>query len=148
MHHETDFVLSRKQFAVDLSSLSVESQAPGYDGTQRSWCEINAVWYRRRAKTTYACIGTLRALIHGDTPTGGRDFLTRHIDGRYGGDCRGRWDGTRYWGAQEPETMAEHMKILRPMLTGLPAVPDGFDGWWTFQPPRSHQPATSRKSGR
>jgi hypothetical protein len=35
--------------------------------------------------------------------------------------------------------MAEHLAVLRPMLDGYvaspksPPIPDGYDGWWTFQ---------------
>jgi hypothetical protein len=67
-----------------------------------------------------------------------RSVLSADLDGRYGGDCHGRWDGTRYWGAQEPDVIAEHLTVLRPMLDGYaenpkdPPLPAGFDGWWTF----------------
>lgn len=48
------------------------------------------------------------------------------------GDCHGRWDGDRYWGAQEPEVMEHHLALLGPMLADYPTIPAGYDGWWTY----------------
>jgi hypothetical protein len=65
-------------------------------------------------------------------PADAHEFLTQHTDGRYGGDCEGRWDGERYWGAQEPAVIEQHLALLRPMLANYPNIPDGYDGWWRF----------------
>lgn len=128
MIREDRFVLSRKQFAVDLSSMVVEEHS-------WYWARVHAVWYRRRRGVTVACLGELRGNLD-SAPADAADFLERYTDGRYGGDCWGRWDGERYWGAQEPEVMAGHLAVLRPILADYPVIPDGFDGWYTFQPPR------------
>jgi hypothetical protein len=136
VHREDRFLISRKPYAVDLDSLTIAHTYERWDGNLVYRAHVSAVWYRRRKGLTYACIGTL--WDHQDAePTDAHTFLSAHDDGRYGGACEGRWDGTRYWGAQEPDVMAAHMEILRPMLDSYPVIPTGFDGWWTFQPPRT-----------
>lgn len=134
MIRETRFLISRKPFAVNLDTLHTETHTRD-NGTHYYFGRIDAVWYRRKKGLTYACIGTLWD-YQDEHPQNGRAFLAAHDDGRHGGDCDGRWDGSRYWGAQEPEVMAAHMEILKPMLADVPTIPDGFDGWWTFQPAR------------
>ncbi|WP_327359512.1 hypothetical protein [Streptomyces sp. NBC_01304] len=143
MIREDRFLISRKPFAVDLSSVTGELGPHGdrfsIDG------KADAVWFRRQDGVTRACIGTimlwrhhLREPVPLDTA---QAILSADLDGRYGGDCHGRWDGDRYWGAQEPAAMEQHLAILRPMLDNYPSLPPGYDGWWTFQTPR--QPKTS-----
>lgn len=128
MIREDRFLISRRPYAVDLSSLRTE---PSPGATSRWWCHIDAVWFRRRQGVTVACIGTLRDL-QDTAPGDAAEFLARHTDGRYGGDCEGRWDGIGYWGAQEPDVIAAHLELLRPMLDNFPAIPAGYDGWWRF----------------
>ena len=134
MIREDRFLISRKSFAIDLATVTGEQQPRGdlfaFSG------RANAVWYRRKDGITRACIGTLglwdhylpRLLDLDDA----HDVLTADLDGRYGGDCHGRWDGERYWGAQEPEIMEQHLALLRPMLANYPTLPDGYSGWWRF----------------
>lgn len=126
MHREDRFVLSRRPYAVDLSSLAVTDLAESYVRAT-----VRAVWFRRRRRVTVACIGELWD-FQDSPPADAREFLRRHDDGRYGGDTLGRWDGTGYWGAEEPEVAAAHLAVLRPMLERYPEVPPGFDGWWRF----------------
>ncbi|MER7908261.1 hypothetical protein [Streptomyces sp. NPDC096068] len=134
MNRTGRFLISQKPYAVDLDSLRITPRGTNghryYDG------RINAVWFRRRNGVTVACTGTLWD-FQDTEPANGREFLEQHTDGRYGGDCDGRWDGERYWGAQHPKTIEEHLALLRPMLAAYPAIPDGFDGWWTFHAVRS-----------
>lgn len=132
MIREDRFLVSRRPYAVDLSSLrggmQTTSPAPGrtyYQG------RINAVWFRRRKGVTVACVGTLWD-FQDSAPADAAEFLTRHTDGRYGGDCEGRWDGERYWGAQEPAEIERHLALLRPMLANYPDIPAGWNGWWRF----------------
>jgi hypothetical protein len=129
MRHEEKFVMSHKPFAVVLASLH-----PWADdaGQAHGWWQVQAVWFRRRYGVTVACVGNLHTIC--DAPRDAREFLTGYTDGRYGGHCDGRWDGTGYWGAENPDTVASHLMLLRPMLENFPAVPAGFDGWWTFKP--------------
>jgi hypothetical protein len=129
------FVLSRKPYAVDLASVRGEQHPRGdrwaFSGT------VDALWFRRKDSVTRACIGTLGLWSHYlpdpldlDDP---HAILAADLDGRYGGDCHGRWDGTGYWGAEQPDVAAEHLAVLRPMLAGYPAIPDSrWDGWWRF----------------
>ncbi|WP_327066809.1 hypothetical protein [Kitasatospora sp. NBC_01302] len=134
MIRDNRFLISRKPFAIDLSTVTGEQQPRGdlhaFSGT------ANAVWYRRKDGVTRACIGTLGLWDHYlprplnlEDP---HDILTADLDGRYGGKCHGRWDGERYWGAQEPAVMEQHLAVLRPMLANYPEIPDGHDGWWRF----------------
>lgn len=128
MIHEDRFLISRRPYAIDLTSLRGAMRGTDklfYDG------RINAVWFRRKQGVTVACVGALWDLQDTE-PADATAFLVAHDDGRYGGDCEGRWDGNRYWGAQEPGVIEEHLALLRPMLANYPAVPDGYDGWWRF----------------
>lgn len=132
MIREDRFLISRRPYAADLSTLQLKERV-GYQNRVYWYGRINAVWFRRRKGVTMACVGTL--WDSQDTKPGdGAEFLQHHTDGRYGGDCDGRWDGARYWGAQEPDTIAEHLALLKPMLANYPNIPVGHDGWWTFQP--------------
>ncbi|MEU1663620.1 hypothetical protein ABZ547_08390 [Streptomyces sparsogenes] len=135
MIREDRFLISRRPYAVDLSSLKVgEPTESGH-----YWAMVNAVWFRRHSRghgdarriVTVACTGTLRNL-QGSKPVDARAFLAAYTDGRYGGDCQGRWDGENYWGAQKPEVIEQHLELLRPMLERYPAAPAGWDGWWRF----------------
>lgn len=129
MRREDEFVMSHRPYAVDLTSLRWNDiGGPGLVSHQG---RIDAAWFRRRSGVTVACVGTLWD-FQNETTDDARDFLSRHDDGRYGGDCEGRWDGSRYWGAQVPDTIAQHLALLRPMLAAYPGVPDGYDGWWRF----------------
>ncbi|MFE9491485.1 hypothetical protein ACFYNF_34450 [Streptomyces sp. NPDC006641] len=136
MIREDRFLISRKPYAIALGTVTGK-QHPRGDRHAFSG-QATAVWYRRKAGVTRACVGTLDLWSHYltrplnlDDP---HDILTAGLDGRYGGDCHGRWDGERYWGAQEPQTMETHLAVLRPMLADYPIIPAGFDGWWTYHP--------------
>lgn len=122
MIHDDKFLISKRLYAVDPASLTHDSNG---------FVRVRAVWFRRKDRVTAACVGELRDLQR-PAPVDVPEFLRRHDDGRYGGDCLGRWDGTRYWGAQQPEIIEAHLVLLRPMLAAYPAIPPGFDGWWRF----------------
>lgn len=123
MRREETFVQSHRPYAIDLASLRTD---------EHGLSEMTAVWFRRRRGLTVACIGRLWDFQR-PRPADAAQFLKQHDDGRYGGDCTGRWDGSRYWGQQEPELAAADLNLLRPMLANFPAIPPGFDGWWTFR---------------
>jgi hypothetical protein len=136
---DTRFLISRKPYAVDLTTFR------GAEVKERHWAVgtryhvsayIDAVWYRRKAGRTRACIGALglwsQNLKQPVDPLDPLAVLSADLDSRYGGDCHGRWDGTGYWGAEQPDVAAEHLELLRPMLANYPAIPDGFDGWYHF----------------
>ncbi|MER0477074.1 hypothetical protein ABR737_01645 [Streptomyces sp. Edi2] len=138
MIQESRFLISRRPFAIDLSTVTAELREHGGIHPYYNLSgQANAVWYRREKGVTKACIGSLMLIRHYlrkpvnlDDP---HDILTTDLDGRHGGECHGRWDGKRYWGAQEPQKMEKHLAILRPMLDNYPCLPPGYDGWWTFQ---------------
>src|SRR6266542_496740 len=122
MIREDKFVMSRRQYAVDLTSLT---RLGG------KW-EINALWFRRRRGVTVACSGTLWDFPDA-APADAVAFLAGREDGRYGGHCLARWDGAGYWGAEDPVVAAAELAVLRPMLAAYPVIPPGHDGWWRFQ---------------
>ena len=124
-------ISGKRRYAVDLSSLDVPD-GPSHPGSEYQHATVRAVWFRRKERVTAACVGYLRDYMRLPIPDVA-DFLARSTDGRYGGVCEGRWDGTRYWGAQEPETIEAHLELLRPMLEWYPDLPDGFDGWYVYE---------------
>lgn len=134
MFRSDRFLISQKPYAVDLSTLTGEQQER--DGRWSFHGSANAVWYRRKDGTTRACLGRLGLFaFYLPGPVDVTDpcsVLAANLDGRYGGDCHARWDGTRYWGAQEPHVQALHLTRLEPMLANYPALPEGHDGWWRF----------------
>src|SRR5690349_16924275 len=97
---EHRFLISRKPFAVDLPTVTGEQHPRGalsaFSGA------ANAVWFRRQNGVTRACLGSLKLWSHYlPEPLDVNDpraILSADLDGRYGGDCHGRWDGERYWG--------------------------------------------------
>lgn len=129
MKREAKFLMSHRPYAVDLGSLHKRFRAREGGGY---WdCRVVATWFRRRSGVTMACIGYLWDYQDVE-PTTTEQFLQAHDDGRYGGTTTGRWDGEGYWGEQAPSAMQDDLDLLRPMLDAFPAVPEGFDGWWTF----------------
>jgi hypothetical protein len=121
-----EFKISRPMYAVDLSSFVKDD--PGPSGNAR--CEVRAVWFRRRKRVTAACAGRLRG--YAPAPVDALDFLAKFTDGRYGGDCAARWDGTTLWCLDDEETRAAHLDLLQPMLALYPRTPAGYSGWWHF----------------
>lgn len=136
MRREDTFVQSHRPYAIDLSTVTGEQHQRGdrvfFSG------EAHAVWYRRQNGVTRACVGTLKLWSHTlprlldlDDPF---DVLSADLDGRYGGDTRSRWDGSKFWSAdQDPDVHAADLALLKPMLDGFPAAVDDYDGWWTYQ---------------
>ena len=133
MHREDKFVMSHRQYAVDLSSLRVERDPNGTVWTgSRPRVAINAMWFRRKHGITTAHVGVLWDYQR-PAPVDAAEFLERHDDGRYGGDYLARWDGKWFWAAgQDPEENARYLKLLKPVLAEFPKIPAGHDGWWRF----------------
>lgn len=115
-------ILSKTSYAVDLSSLS---------RTPTGRHDVRAVWFRRKDRKTSACFGTLWDYPRKDIANT-LEFLENFTDGRYGGNCIARWDGTTYWGEGEPEAIEHYLGLLKPMLEEYPDAPEGYDGWWRF----------------
>lgn len=126
--------MSHRPYAVELSSFHVVT-----NGTSLLWSVgmIEAVWFRRRAGVTVACVGLLRN-NQNPTPANVQEFMARFEDGRYGGDCRSRWDGTSFWSAsQDPNVHMVDLALLRRLLAAYETDPknptlDNHDGWWVF----------------
>lgn len=142
MIREEKFLISRAPYAVDLDSLSVvmnygaKHVAGGWveDRTKQFYrCTISAAWFRRKSGVLSAHVGTLHG-VRTTEPAGCIEVLSRFTDGRYGGDCKARWDGDSLWAPESTwEQMREYEAFLRPMLENFPEAPAGFDGWWTFK---------------
>jgi hypothetical protein len=137
MIREDKFLISRKPFAVNLDSFRRREREPG---NSWAWFTVDAIWFRGTKDQPVACIGDLHTLIDDPEPTTAQEFLERFTDGRYGGNCEGRWNGTGYWGAEDLDIQRQHLAVLKPMLANYPARPDGWDGWWTFQTPKGRRP--------
>jgi hypothetical protein len=134
MIRDDRFLISRKPFAIDLATVTLE--ATERDGIYWLSGSCQAVWYRRKDGVTRACLGHLglwaQWLHEAPDLSGPEAMLGSGLDSRYGGDCHGRWDGTGYWGAEDLEAQAQHLAVLRPMLANYPAIPAGYSGWWRF----------------
>ncbi len=123
------FRISDNSYAVDLGSYRLA------DGAGRG--EVDAVWFRRRRIShngplrTMACAGVLRD-YQSPCQENAAGFLAAFTDGRYGGDCLARWDGTNLWSLADEADRERYKKILVPMLAAYPEVPPSFDGWWVF----------------
>lgn len=133
MIRKDKLMASRTSYAFDLTSFHGEL-GRSLDGSAFYRGHVNAAWFRRRRNVTIACIGTLSGSIYDfDTaPADAAQFLAQFNDGRWGGDCHGRWDGAKYWGSQDPEEIQRHLALLRPMLNDYPNLPAGYDGWYIF----------------
>lgn len=135
MRREEKFLISHKPFAIDLSTVRLE--VTERDGVYWLSGGCQAVWYRRKNGTTYACLGSLSLwaqwLREKPDLSGPEAMLGNSLDSRYGGDPAGRWDGERYWGSQKPFEQALHLTLLEPMIEDYPVIPAGYDGWWAFR---------------
>lgn len=117
------FTVSGKLYAVDLASFTLNERRRG---------SMDAVWYRRKNGVTYANTGRLWGYGDATTAEGFLDEIGTRVYGpmthaRYGPD--GLWTP----GAVSPAEMDGYVCLLSPMLTDIPSVPAGFDGWWKFR---------------
>jgi hypothetical protein len=125
MLRENRYVASHRPYAVDLSS---------WTRSDRSRQAINAIWFRRKKGDLIATFGELWDYSAANDV---QECLRLHDDGRYGGDWIASWDGVHLW-SQHTLPKAEldrYAELLDAALVGFvvsKAVPDGFDGWWTF----------------
>lgn len=130
MYREDKFVMLHRPYAVDLSSLQLETRT-GRSG-EYARGRIGAVWFRRKYGVTQAVVGELWDSQR-PIPKDAVQFLEQHSDGRYGGRPFARWDGASFWCAgQDPEENDRYLELLKPMLENFPAIPPGRDGWWRF----------------
>lgn len=118
------FVISKSPYAINLESFKIDATG------MRT---VEAVWFRRKDKKVAACLGQLREYFHKDKPTTVLDFIEQFTDGRYGGSCWARFDGGFWTPEEDPNKAKSYLEFLKPMLDNYPAIPKGFDGWWTFK---------------
>lgn len=132
MIREDKYVHSHRPYAVKLDSLNI---------SDRSCHTVEAIWFRGRVAEPIAVYGALWD-VQSEAPTDVHDFLRRHDDGRYGGNAYTRWDGTSLWAPNtEFYTAIERQRLLQVALDNYPNVPEGFDGWWTFEDDRARHRA-------
>lgn len=135
MIRRDDFRISRRPYAVNLSSYQITSREPrNHVDIPYHQISVNAVWFRRRNGVVVATLGVLWDYQRDPRPKDVHEALGRHTDGRYGGDWIARWSGTSYASKvpHDAEEIQAHLAILRPMLDLYPEVPAGYDGWWEF----------------
>lgn len=128
MRRVDEFKISQRPYSVDPRSLESAQGTPP--------ARVGAVWYRRKNGLLSAHIGYLWDYQRPATQTV-EEFLARHDDGRYGGTCLSRWNGHDLWTCCGWETAQQHKELLEAMLAGYPAAPEGYDGWWVFDPPEA-----------
>jgi hypothetical protein len=121
------FFMTAKPYAVDLASYRLA------DGDGRG--ELDAVWFRRKDGANVACAGWLWDYqVPAQQDAAG--FLREFTDGRYGGRCLARWNGTNLWSRTDivvtEADRERYRSVLVPMLAAFPAAPPGYDGWWVF----------------
>lgn len=127
MIREERYVHSHKPYAVRLDSLDVGD---------KSYHTVEAIWFRGTVGEPVAVYGKLWD-VQTEVPADVHEFLARHDDGRYGGDAKARWDGVTLWAPNtEFYTACERHRLLEVALANYPAVPSGYDGWWTFEDDR------------
>lgn len=130
------FVMAHKPYAIDLDSVRIESHKER-DGKFFVSGSCDAVWFRKKNGVVRVCWGPLKLWAHymdeAADISSPQEFLGTDFDGRYGGECNARWDGTRYWGSQNPDVIRFDLDGLKPMLEGFPQVPEGLSGWWSFR---------------
>jgi len=94
---------------------------------------IDACWYRLKSGIISAHVGELWDFQY-EIPQDHVQFLSRHDDGRNGGDCRSRLDEFQnFWtSSQDLDKLSSDSEFLDWMRIHYPSIPDGWDGWWRF----------------
>lgn len=111
----------------DGTSARREGDTPYYTMT------VEAVWFRRKSGVLTAHYGHLWDSSK-SRPETLLDWIENDWDGRYGGNCRARWDGGTLWAPESSwEQILSYEAMLRPMLESFPDAPAGYDGWWTYK---------------
>lgn len=101
--------------------------------------QVDAVWFKRKRGKLVATMGTYQPMVlrRDQQPAGDtyEEWIAAADDNRYGGDWTAVWDGEGLMCARQPVSAAmthERSSFLDAVLKGFPNVPDGYDGWWTF----------------
>lgn len=135
MNRTNRFVMSHRPYVVDLSSWRRGEMKTHDNGRRSAHQHIDAIRFRRKQGLTVAHYGALRDFSDADNAA---DMLRLHDDGRHGGNWIAAWDGERCW-TESPAAKTDldrYAEILDAALVRLlndKAVPDGYDGWYTFR---------------
>jgi hypothetical protein len=140
------FQISKAPYAILHDTFNVNERWATYtqpDGSSRRGetpyysMTVEAIWFRRKSGVLTAHVGHLWD-SSSDRPADLMAWIENDWDGRYGGNCRARWDGENLWApGLSWDAAAEVHDILAAALANFPEVPEGFDGWWTYQRPKS-----------
>jgi hypothetical protein len=92
---------------------------------------VDAVWFKRKSGVLAVCMGHLWS--RGRNSQFPDDFM-RNFDGRYGGSTKYKWNGTEMWSEDNNfvDMMNAH-KILDPILTNFPNIPENYTGWYSIK---------------
>ena len=128
-----DFKPSKRFYAVLLSSLYYYQSVLSPPDRQLFKITIDACWYRLKSGIISAHIGELWDFQY-EIPEDHVQFLSRHDDGRHGGECRSRLTyGDQFWSIEgDLKQQKMDLEFLSIMLAKYPNIPDGWDGWWRF----------------
>lgn len=123
MDRSPKFTISGKLYAVAPDTFRRTDHGKGL---------IDAVWYRRKDRVTYASTGFLWDY---NDATDWAAFL-EVIDTRvYGPSPLARFGPDGLWTPQAVmgDETARLTGLLGPMLADIPSIPAGHDGWWMFR---------------
>jgi hypothetical protein len=123
MERAPKFTVSGNLYAVNPAT---------FTRTARGKCLIDAVWYRRKEGVTYASIGRLWDFSGVESWRSFVDGIRTRI---YGPSSLARFGPDGLWTPQAVTAVeaARLTLLLSPMLTDVPTIPDGYDGWWRFR---------------
>lgn len=125
------FTHSRYPYAIDPETFRFAWLSNRDDGTTIYYGRVDAVWFRGKVTSPTANIGHLWDYM--TVPAGTEPTLPGFLadwDGRYGGQCVARWDGTTLWGPTLPTVHTLALNMLSPILDAYPEIPAGHTGWW------------------
>lgn len=139
MQRSDRFLISKQPYAVNLTTYNTREEYARYASSKKVadkptyWMTVEAVWFRRKSGALSAHYGRLWD-VSSTKPESVTSWLEGLTDGRYGGSCVARWNGQDMWAPEvDWDRQVQLQKVLAQMLDGYPAVPEGYEGWWTFK---------------
>lgn len=140
------YVASKKLYAVNPSQFEVIERERDVQGTLvTTWSYVlPAVWFRKRSNGRMAAfVGSIwdHSSNQAGRPEGFRwsysDFVELVGTARYGGTPEGCVDeaGIAWWGngaQNDAEFQQSWHPVLHEMILNRPALPAGFEGWFTL----------------
>lgn len=125
---------SQKSYALDMTSYSETSRPITYqgipDGNRYFSYRLNALWIRKRRGVVGVNFGALWCSDRESKTLS--EFLETIHTGRYGADCKARWDGNILW--TQNGANRETIDFLEPLLEEFKKTNTfaGYSTWWRF----------------